>query len=312
MHMEIKEKDKQSEQQIPNPAKAGQQFDTDEIEAISPWKDTLKQLRKNRFAIAGLVIIVFFIILGILAPLVTSYTYDEQSLVDRLLPPSAEHWLGTDHLGRDIFTRIAYGARVSLQVGFFAVTGALVFGTLLGIIAGYFGRWVDMVISRIFDILLAFPSILLAIAIVAILGASLQNALIAIAVINIPIFGRLVRSKVISLREEEYIMAAKAQGMKNGRIIFRHILPNSVAPIIVQATLGFGTAILEAAALGFLGLGVQPPTPEWGQMLADSRDFIQIAPWTLIIPGVSIMLVVLGFNLIGDGLRDALDPKMKN
>lgn len=310
--MEIKEKDKQSEQQIPNPAKAGQQFDTDEIEAISPWKDTLKQLRKNRFAIAGLVIIVFFIILGILAPLVTSYTYDEQSLVDRLLPPSAEHWLGTDHLGRDIFTRIAYGARVSLQVGFFAVTGALVFGTLLGIIAGYFGRWVDMVISRIFDILLAFPSILLAIAIVAILGASLQNALIAIAVINIPIFGRLVRSKVISLREEEYIMAAKAQGMKNGRIIFRHILPNSVAPIIVQATLGFGTAILEAAALGFLGLGVQPPTPEWGQMLADSRDFIQIAPWTLIIPGVSIMLVVLGFNLIGDGLRDALDPKMKN
>ncbi|OZU88747.1 peptide ABC transporter permease [Virgibacillus indicus] len=310
--MEIKEKDKQSEQQLPNPAKAGQQFDTDEIEAISPWKDTLKQLRKNRFAIAGLVIIVFFIILGILAPLVTSYTYDEQSLVDRLLPPSAEHWLGTDHLGRDIFTRIAYGARVSLQVGFFAVTGALVFGTLLGIIAGYFGRWVDMVISRIFDILLAFPSILLAIAIVAILGASLQNALIAIAVINIPIFGRLVRSKVISLREEEYIMAAKAQGMKNGRIIFRHILPNSVAPIIVQATLGFGTAILEAAALGFLGLGVQPPTPEWGQMLADSRDFIQIAPWTLIIPGVSIMLVVLGFNLIGDGLRDALDPKMKN
>lgn len=306
------EKKKYAEQQIPNPAKVGQQFDADDIEAISPWKETFKQLRKNRFAIAGFIIVLFFILLAIFAPLLTPYEFRTQVLTDRLLPPSAEHWLGTDHLGRDILTRIAYGARVSLMVGFFAVTGALIFGTLLGIIAGYFGRWIDMLISRIFDILLAFPSILLAIAIVAILGPSLQNALIAIAIINIPIFGRLVRSKVISLREEEYIMAAKAQGMKNGRIILHHILPNSSAPIIVQATLGFGTAILEAAALGFLGLGVQPPRPEWGQMLAESRDFLQLAPWTLIAPGISIMLVVLGFNLIGDGLRDALDPKMKN
>jgi peptide/nickel transport system permease protein len=305
-------KTKDRVQQIANPAKAGQQVDTEEIEAISPWKDSLKQLRKNRFAMVGMIIILFFIILGLVAPLLTPYTYEEQDLVNRLQPPSGEHWMGTDDLGRDIFTRIAYGARVSLQVGFFAVTGALIFGTLLGIIAGYFGRWVDMIISRIFDILLAFPSILLAIAVVAILGASLQNALIAIAIINIPIFGRLVRSKVISLREEEYIMAARAQGMKNGRIILHHILPNSIAPIIVQSTLGFGTAILEAAALGFLGLGAQPPTPEWGQMLASSREFIQLAPWTLIMPGISIMLVVLGFNLIGDGLRDALDPKMKN
>ncbi|MBP1969430.1 peptide/nickel transport system permease protein [Virgibacillus natechei] len=308
----MKTKEKRSEQQVANPAKSGQQLDTEEIEAISPWKDTLKQLRKNRFAFAGVIIIVFFICLGLFAPLLTSSGYEDQELANRLQSPSAEHWLGTDDLGRDIFTRIAYGARVSLQVGFFAVTGALVFGTLLGIVAGYFGRWIDMIISRIFDILLAFPSILLAIAVVAILGASLQNALIAIAIINIPIFGRLVRSKVISLREEEYIMAAKAQGMKNGRILLHHILPNSAAPIIVQSTLGFGTAILEAAALGFLGLGAQAPTPEWGKMLADSRDFIQLAPWTLIVPGVAIMLVVLGFNLIGDGLRDALDPKMKN
>ncbi|MDY0409295.1 ABC transporter permease [Virgibacillus soli] len=282
------------------------------MEETSPLKDSLMQLRKNRFAVAGFVIIVFFILLGLFAPMLTSYGYKDQVLVDRLQPPSAEHWLGTDDVGRDIFSRIAYGARISLQVGFFAVSGALVFGTLLGIVAGYFGRWVDMIISRIFDMLLAFPSILLAIAIVAILGASLQNALIAIAVINIPIFGRLVRSKVISLREEEYIMAARAQGMKNGRIIFHHILPNSIAPIIVQATLGFGTAILEAAALGFLGLGAQAPLPEWGKMLAEARNFIQLAPWTLIAPGLSIMLVVLGFNLIGDGLRDALDPKMKN
>ncbi len=284
----------------------------EEPKATSPWRDTYRQLRKNNFAIAGFIIIIFFIILGILAPWLTPYGYEEQVLVNRLKPPSSDHWLGTDDVGRDIFTRIAFGARISLQVGFFAVSGALVFGTLLGVIAGYFGRWIDMIISRIFDILLAFPSILLAIAIVAILGASLQNALIAIAIINIPIFGRLVRSKVISLREEEFVLAAKAQGLKNGRIIFHHILPNSLAPIIVQTTLGFGTAILEAAALGFLGLGAQPPTPEWGKMLADSRDFIQLAPWTLIAPGVSIMLVVLGFNLIGDGLRDALDPKMKN
>ncbi|RYG73739.1 ABC transporter permease [Lentibacillus lipolyticus] len=308
----MRTEEKQEEQQSIKDPSAYQQLESEEMEETSPWKDTIKQLRKNRFAVVGVVIILFFILLGLFAPLLTPYSYEEQALVDRLQPPSAEHWFGTDDVGRDIFTRIAYGARLSLQVGFFAVTGALVFGTLLGIVAGYFGRWIDTIISRIFDILLAFPSILLAIAIVSILGASLQNALIAIAIINIPIFGRLVRSKVISLREEEFIMAAKAQGMKNGRIIIHHILPNSAAPIIVQATLGFGTAILDAAGLGFLGLGAQPPTPEWGAMLAGSRDFIQLAPWTLIVPGVSIMLVVLGFNLIGDGLRDALDPKMKN
>lgn len=281
----------------------------DDFHVSSPWQDTYRQLKKNKFAILGFIIISFFLLLGLLAPLLTSYEYQAQVLADRLQAPSFDHWLGTDDVGRDIFTRIAYGARISMQVGLFAVSGALIFGTLLGIIAGYFGRWIDMIISRVFDILLAFPSILLAIAIVAILGASLQNALIAIAIINIPVFGRLVRSRVISLREEEFIMAARAQGMKNKRIIFHHILPNSLAPIIVQTTLGFGTAILEAAALGFLGLGAQPPSPEWGKMLADSRDYIQLAPWTLIAPGVSIMLVVLGFNLIGDGLRDALDPR---
>ncbi|MFC0557578.1 nickel transporter permease [Halalkalibacter alkalisediminis] len=284
----------------------------EQVEAVSPWKDAMRQLMKNKLAVAGIVIIVFFIAVAIFAPLLSGYSYDETHLQNRLQAPSSEHWFGTDDLGRDTFSRIAYGARISLWVGFFAVTGALFFGTLLGIIAGYYGRWIDMLISRIFDIMLAFPSILLAIAIVAILGPSLQNALIAIAIINIPIFGRLVRSKVISLREEEYIMAAKAQGMKNGRIILHHILPNSLAPIIVQATLGFGTAILEAAALGFLGLGAQAPMPEWGKMLSDSRQYIQTAPWTVLFPGFSIMLVVLGFNMIGDGLRDALDPKMKN
>lgn len=310
--MKTKDNDQLINREISNPSINGPQLDIEEMTESSPWKDALKQLRKNRFAIAGLFILVFFILAGIFAPLITPYGYEEQVLTDRLQSPSSQHWLGTDDLGRDIFTRVSYGARLSLQVGFFAVIGALVFGTLLGIIAGYFGRWIDMVISRIFDILLAFPSILLAIAIVAILGASLQNALIAIAIVNIPIFGRLVRSTVISLREEEFIMAARAQGMNNGRIILHHILPNSLSPIIVQSTLGFGTAILDAAGLGFLGLGAQPPLPEWGKMLADSREFIQLAPWTLIVPGLCIMLVVLGFNLIGDGLRDVLDPKMKS
>lgn len=284
----------------------------DTEKASSPWRDAYRSLKKNKLALFGAGIILFFLLVAVLAPFLSSYTYHDQEMVNRLQPPSAEHWFGTDDFGRDVFTRIAYGARISLWVGFFAVTGALLLGTFLGLLAGYFGRWVDILISRIFDILLAFPGILLAIAIVAILGPSLQNALIAIAIVNIPVFGRLVRSKVLSLKEEEFIMAARAQGMKHGRIIFQHVLPNSLAPIIVQATLGFGTAILEAAALGFLGLGAQPPTPEWGKMLSDSRAFIQNAPWTVLFPGMSIMLLVLGFNLIGDGLRDALDPKMKN
>lgn len=279
---------------------------------VSPWREAFWQLKKNKLAVFGAFIIIFFVLVAIIAPFIAPYGYDELHAGERLTGPSTQNWFGTDDLGRDIFTRIVYGARISLFVGFFSVTGALVMGTLLGVIAGFFGRWVDLLISRIFDVLLAFPSILLAIAIVAILGPSLQNALLAIAIINIPIFGRLVRSRVLSIREEEYILAAKALGMKNSRILFHHILPNSVAPIIVQATLSFGSAILEAAALGFLGLGAQPPTPEWGKMLSDARQYIQTAPWTVLFPGLSIMLVVLGFNLLGDGLRDALDPKMKN
>nr|WP_245746490.1 ABC transporter permease [Evansella caseinilytica] len=297
---------------MPNPAPRNHKPEAEQIEAVSPWKDAFRQLKKNKLAVAGMLIIGLFILAAIIAPLITPYAFNAINVGPRLQEPSADHWFGTDDLGRDTFTRIIYGARISLMVGFFAVTGALIFGTMLGIIAGYFGRWTDMLISRIFDIMLAFPSILLAIAIVAILGQSLQNAMIAIAIINIPIFGRLVRSKVISIREEEYIMAAKAQGMKSGRILFHHILPNSIAPMIVQATLSFGTAILEAAALGFLGLGAQAPTPEWGKMLSDARQYIQSAPWTVLFPGLSIMLAVLGFNLFGDGLRDALDPKMKH
>ena len=256
-------------------------------------------------------IVFLFLILAIFAPLIAPYGINEQSLGERFSAPSAAHWFGTDDFGRDIFSRVVHGARISLWVGFFSVLGSVILGTLLGLMAGYGGRVLDAVISRLFDILLAFPSILLAIAIVSILGPSLQNALIAIAIINVPTFGRLVRSKVLSIKQEEYVLAAKAVGMSHRRIVLRHILPNSMVPVIVQATLAIGTAIIEAAALGFLGLGAQAPSPEWGKMLADARPYLVQAPWTLFFPGIAIMLTVLGFNLMGDGLRDTLDPKMK-
>lgn len=280
-------------------------------DTVSPLKEAWRAFCKNRLALAGLGIVIFFIIIAILAPVIAPYSFKEQELTKRLLAPSSEHWFGTDDFGRDIFSRIVYGARISLWVGFFAVLGSAVLGTILGVIAGYYGRWLDTVISRTFDIMLAFPSILLAIAVVAILGPSLQNALIAIAIINIPNFGRLVRSKVLSVKQEEYIMAARAVGMKDSRILMNHILPNSMTPIIVQSTLAIATAIIEAAALSFLGLGAQAPSPEWGKMLADSKQYLVQAPWTLFFPGLAIMLTVLGFNLMGDGLRDVLDPKMK-
>ncbi|BDG48709.1 MULTISPECIES: nickel transporter permease [Parageobacillus] len=281
-------------------------------ESASLWREGWRRFRENRIALVGLGIVIFFILLAILAPLIAPYSITEQNLTQRLQPPSSKHLFGTDDFGRDIFSRVIYGARISLWVGFFSVLGSVIVGSLLGIIAGYYGRWIDGIISRLFDIMLAFPSILLAIGIVTVLGPSLQNALIAIAVINVPNFGRLIRSRVLSIKQEEYIMAAKAIGMSDMRILFHHILPNSMAPIIVQGTLAIATAIIEAAALGFLGLGAQPPNPEWGKMLADSKDFLTQAPWTMIFPGLAIMLTVLGFNLMGDGLRDALDPRMKN
>ncbi|MCF6412005.1 ABC transporter permease [Pseudalkalibacillus salsuginis] len=295
-----------------NPIEPRQQ----EEKPASPWRDAWKSFRKNKMALLGLGLVSFFVIMAVFAPIIAPEGTNEQKLSSdnyaKLEAPSSDYWFGTDDFGRDILSRTIYGARISLTVGFFAVMGSIIVGSVLGIIAGYYGRWVDTIISRFFDIMLAFPSILLAIAIVAVLGPSLRNALIAIAIINIPNFGRLVRSKVLSIKEEEYIAAAKAVGMKDSRILFHHILPNSTAPIIVQGTLLIATAIIETAALGFLGLGAQAPTPEWGTMLADSRSYITNAPWTMIFPGLAIMLTVLGFNLMGDGLRDALDPKMKS
>lgn len=289
-----------------------QNEETDKIS--SPITDVWRIFRKNKMAIVGAAILAFFIFLALFAWLLAPEGIDNQKIgqTDELLrAPSADYWLGTDEFGRDILSRVMHGARLSLWVGFSSVVGSVVVGVLLGILAGYYGRWIDIIISRIFDIMLAFPSILLAIAIVAMLGPSLQNALIAIALVNVPIFGRLIRSTVLSLKEEDYVEAARSIGMRDSRILFHHILPNSLAPIIVQGTLSIATAILDAAALGFLGLGAQPPTPEWGRMLADSRNLITEAPWTVAFPGLCIMLAVLGFNLVGDGLRDALDPKLK-
>lgn len=280
--------------------------------AAGPWREGWRSFKKSKISLVGAGIVLFFILLAIFGSMIAPEGMNEQNLSNRLLAPSSEHWFGTDDFGRDIFSRVIHGASISLKVGFFSVILSVIVGSFLGIIAGYYGRWIDTIISRIFDILLAFPSILLAIAIVAVLGPSLQNALLAIAIINVPNFGRLIRSKVLSVKEEEYIVAAKAIGMRDSRILFSHILPNSMTPIIVQGTLAIATAIIEAAALGFLGLGAQAPAPEWGKMLADSRIYLLKAPWTMIFPGLAIMLTVLGFNLMGDGLRDALDPKMKS
>ncbi|MBD8037950.1 ABC transporter permease [Solibacillus sp. A46] len=283
-----------------------------EEEVKGPWQEAWTSFKKSKSALVGSAIVIFFVLVAVVGPFIAPQGINDQNLSMRLQPPSAEFWFGTDDLGRDIFSRILHGARISLTVGLSAVLISAVAGSFLGIIAGYYGRWVDTIISRIFDILLAFPSILLAIAIVSILGPSLQNALIAIAIINIPNFGRLIRSRVLSIKEEEYIHAAKAIGMRNTRILWKHILPNSMTPVIVQGTLAIATAIIEAAALGFLGLGAEAPQPEWGKMLADARMFLLNAPWAMIFPGLAIMLTVIGFNLMGDGLRDALDPKMKN
>lgn len=299
----------------PNPDPKTDAAHTDESalqKKSSLWKDVFFRLIKSKTSLVGVCIILLLIVTAIFAPLIATHSPTAyESITDRYQPPSAEHFLGTDALGRDIFSRIVFGTRISIQIGVFTVAISMIIGVLLGGIAGYFGKWIDQIIMRVIDILMAFPSILLAIALVAVLGPSLQNAMIAIGIVGIPQFARIVRSAVLSVKETEYIEAAKAIGAKNGRVLMQHVLPNCLAPIIVQATLSIGTAILDAAGLSFLGLGAQPPTPEWGAMLSDGRAALQNAPWVVAFPGIAIFLVVLGFNLFGDGLRDALDPRLK-
>jgi peptide/nickel transport system permease protein len=272
-------------------------------------RDVWVALTRHRLALLGGGIVATLVVVALLAPVLAPHDPLQQSLYQRLQPPSLEHPLGTDDFGRDILSRVIYGARVSLRIGLVAVSMALAVGTSLGLLAGYRGGWVDAVIMRGVDILLAFPSILLAIAIVAVMGPGIGNAMIAVSVVMVPQYARLVRASVLSIREMAYVEAARALGAGDARIVLRGILPNCMAPLIVQSTLSMGTAILDAAGLSFLGLGAQPPTPEWGAMLSGGRELLLQAPWVMAFPGLAIFVVVLGLNLFGDGLRDALDPR---
>jgi ABC-type dipeptide/oligopeptide/nickel transport system permease subunit len=260
---------------------------------------------------AGLGLLVGLLALTFTAPLLTSYNPERQSLSEALRPLSSTHPLGTDHLGRDMLARLLYGGRLTLLIGFLAVGLGAVVGVPLGAVSGFQGGLTDLVIQRLADILLSFPGFLLALSLVAILGVGLQNVIISVGISAVPSFIRLVRGSVLSIREQVYVQAAEAIGQRRVVIIFRHVLPNAMAPVIVQATLSLGFAILLAAGLGFLGLGVQPPTPEWGTMLGEGRQYIFRAPGLTMYPGLVIFLAVLGFNLFGDGLRDALDPRMR-
>jgi ABC-type dipeptide/oligopeptide/nickel transport system permease subunit len=259
---------------------------------------------------AGLALLATLLVLSLAAPLLTEYDPVRQRLSDVLLPMSSTHPLGTDHLGRDLLARILYGGRLSLLIGFLAVGVGLAVGVPLGAISGFRGGRTDLVIQRFADVLLSFPGFLLALSLVAILGVGLRNVIVAVGIGAVPSFIRLVRGSVLSIREQPYVEAAHALGQRQPAIVFRHVLPNAMAPVIVQATLSLGFAILVAAGLGFLGLGVQPPTPEWGSMLGEGRQYIFRAPAVTTFPGLAIFLAVLGFNLFGDGLRDALDPRM--
>ncbi|NOU87790.1 ABC transporter permease subunit [Paenibacillus sp. LMG 31460] len=277
----------------------------------SKWRTFYLKLRRNKLAMVGGYVILFYFLVAIFAPLLAPYDPYHIELVNKLKPPSAEHWMGTDDKGRDVLSRLIIGTRLSLSVGFVAVFIGAFFGIVLGLFAGYYGKWVDTIIMRVIDVLLAFPGILLALAIVSALGPSLINVMIAIGVFSIPMFARIVRGSTLSIKKLEYIDAIRSLGASDLRIIFVHIFPNILSPIIVQATLRLATAILSAAGLSFLGLGAQPPLPEWGAMLSNGRDFLFTVPYLALFPGLSISTLVIGFNVFGDGLRDALDPRMK-
>ncbi len=285
----------------------------EEAPYLSEWQSLWLRFRRNKSARIGAVIVILYVAVALLVPLLDHYNpLRDQNLSARFSPPSLEHPFGADNIGRDVMRRVGHGASVSLVVSLLSVSVSVVIGVTLGEVAGFISGWTDSVIMRLMDIILAFPSLLLAIALVAIFGPGLRNAMLAIAVVNIPVYARLARSMAISIRNEDYVMAAHSVGARPRHILIRHVLPNSLAPLIVQATLGLGTAVVETAALGFLGLGQQAPYPELGKMLAESQQYLVTgAWWGMVFPGISITLVVLGFNLLGDGLRDTLDPKLR-
>jgi peptide/nickel transport system permease protein len=275
------------------------------------WADTLYRVVRNRAAVAGGAVVGIFVVAALLAPVLSPYDPLKGRLGDRLRTPSAAHWLGTDELGRDVLSRVLHGARITAQIQVAAVGLALAIGTALGLMAGYVGRSVDQAIMRFMDILMAFPGIFLALAIIAALGTGLGNVIIATGIFLVPQFARVVRASTLTLREMEFVQAARALGQGDFAIVFRYLLPNSVAPIIVQTSLRMATVLLTASGLSFLGLGVQPPDPEWGAMLSNARSYMINAPHVALMPGLAIALVVLGFNLLGDGLRDSLDPRLR-
>jgi peptide/nickel transport system permease protein len=279
-------------------------------------RDTLRRLLKHPGGVAGALVTLLFFAVALLAPWLSPYDPLAQDLERRLQPPSPAHPLGTDDFGRDLLSRVMYGARISLTVGFLAVGIAAAGGVALGLVAGFYtagrcGRLIAHAIMRTSDILLAFPAVLLAIAIVTAFGPGLRNAMLAIAIIYLPRFIRIVRASILVEREQTYIEAGQAIGVSHPRLLVRHLLPNIMSPVIVQATLGLAEAIIEAAALSFLGLGATPPTPEWGAMLSEGRSYLRLAPWVTFFPGLAIFLIVVSFNLLGDGLRDALDPRLR-
>lgn len=277
---------------------------------LERYRDQFGDFIKNRLALLGLIIVFLVLWVASVAPLIEVHDPLQQNISDRLTPPNLEHFFGTDHLGRDVWARIVHGARVALMVGMVAVGIGVIFGTPIGAIAGYYRGRIDEVIMRFMDAFLAFPPILLALVVVAILGSSLLNTMIAIGVVYIPRFARVSRGSVLAEREKEYVEASKMVGESNFSILFRQILPNTLSPLIVQSTVFIAYAILTEAALSFLGLGIQPPNPSWGSMLNEARMFIESDPYLAIIPGLSISFTVLGFNLLGDGLRDILDPRL--
>ena len=269
-----------------------------------------RRFRRNRLALAGAGVVGLLFILSFLAPLVTPYDPARLDAWHVLLPPSGSHWFGTDELGRDVFTRIVYGARISLKVGFVAVGIATLIGTAVGLVAGFYGGWLDSLLMRLVDIMLCFPTFFLILAVIAMLEPSIWYIMIIIGLTGWMGVARLVRAEVLTLREREFVLAARALGASDLRIIVRHILPNALSPVLVAATLGVAGAILTESALSFLGIGVQPPTPSWGNILTAGKDYIEFAWWLSLFPGLAILVTVLAYNLLGEGLRDALDPRL--
>ncbi|MDD4780433.1 MAG: ABC transporter permease [Tissierellia bacterium] len=274
-------------------------------------KEIFHRLKKSTLAMIGLAIIVLLVLTAIFADYIAPYDYSTNDLKNQYAMPSKEHILGTDEFGRDIFSRIVYGSRISLQVGFISVGIALTLGVIIGASSGFYGGKVDMILMRFIDILQSLPDILMAIAIMAALGPGLSNLMIAVGLASIPGYAKIIRSSVLSIKDNEFVEAARANGSSDFRIIVKHIIPNCLAPIIVQATLGVAYAIINAAGLSFIGLGLEPPTPEWGAMLSSGRGYIRDYPHMTMFPGLAIVIVIFALNVLGDGLRDALDPKLK-